>query len=199
MAVESEGSDSSTEDRSISLARANVLTLVFSLPLAAVLWIAYSRLHPDVPVAAQLGNLPALVSLLLAVAVAVPLHEAIHALGWSLFGRVPLRRVRFGIAARTLNPYAHLPDAIPARAYRWGTALPGLTLGLLPYLAAMAAGSAWWMLFGLTLTLAAGGDALVLWLLRGVPPQALVLDHPSRAGCLVISHQTPPLIPASNL
>jgi len=188
-----------TEDRSVSLARANALSLAFSLPLAAVLWIAYAWLHPDVSVAAQLGNLPALLSLLAAVAAAVPLHEAIHALGWSLFGRVPLRRVRFGIAARTLNPYAHLPDAIPARAYRWGTALPGLTLGLLPYLAALAAGSAWWMLFGLTLTLAAGGDLLVLWLLRGVEPQALVLDHPSRAGCLVIRSQTPPLTPASNL
>jgi hypothetical protein len=41
------------------------------------------------------------------------------------------------------------------------------------------------MAFGLLFTFAAGGDALVLWLLRGVAPHRLVEDHPTRAGCFV--------------
>ena len=192
MAGESAGAISPTEDRSISLGRANLLALAISIPVAAVLWVAYSMLQSGRPLSAPLMSPPGLASLLAAIVIAVPLHEAIHALAWAVCGRVALRRVKFGMATRTLNPYAHLLDPIPARAYRWGTAMPGLILGLLPCLAALAAGSAWWMLFGLTLTLAAGGDLLVLWLLRGVDPRSRVLDHPSRAGCLVMERRLAP-------
>ena len=179
------------EDHSIALALANARALAISIPLTITLWGLYAWFQPDDPLLEPLGTLSALASLLLAIVVAVSIHEAIHGLGWALFGRAPLRRVRFGLAARTLNPFAHMLDPIPARAYRWGTALPGLILGLLPCATALAAGSAWWMLFGLTLTLAAGGDMLVLWLLRGVDGNALVIDHPSRAGCLVLRGEQP--------
>jgi len=33
--------------------------------------------------------------------------------------------------------------------------------------------------------MAAVGDAMVLWLLRGVPGDTLVEDHPDRVGCLL--------------
>ena len=39
---------------------------------------------------------------------------------------------------------------------------------------------------------AAGGDWLVLWLLRGVSPGAFVEDHPTRAGCYVLEPEQPP-------
>jgi hypothetical protein len=42
----------------------------------------------------------------------------------------------------------------------------------------------------LIFTLAAGGDALILWLLRGVPAGRLVRDHPSKPGCLVLPERT---------
>jgi len=35
---------------------------------------------------------------------------------------------------------------------------------------------------------AAGGDLLVLWVIRNVDARAMVQDHPSRAGCLVVGH-----------
>jgi hypothetical protein len=41
--------------------------------------------------------------------------------------------------------------------------------------------------FSLIHTAAAGGDWLILWLIRGVKAGSLVEDHPSNAGCYVLA------------
>ena len=63
--------------------------------------------------------------------------------------------------------------------------MPGLVVGLLPSLVGIATGNGWIMLFGLFFTFAAGGDLLVLWLIRKVDAKVLVEDHPTNAGCYV--------------
>src|SRR5690606_25530349 len=112
-------------------------------------------------------------------------HEALHALAWRLAGRVPAETVRLGFQWKTLTPYAHCAVPMAAGPYRIGAAVPGVVLGVLPALLGLATGSGALFLFGLLFTLAAGGDALILWLLRDVPADRLVADHPERAGCYV--------------
>lgn len=41
--------------------------------------------------------------------------------------------------------------------------------------------------FGLFFILAAGGDILILWLLRNVKSSSFVQDHPTRVGCYILS------------
>ena len=41
--------------------------------------------------------------------------------------------------------------------------------------------------FGFLMLVAAAGDVLILWVLRGVPPRAWVQDHPRQVGCLVVA------------
>ena len=62
----------------------------------------------------------------------------------------------------------------------------GLLLGILPYLFSLllADGNLFW--FGLFHTSAAGGDWLILWLLRNIRAGSLVEDHPTHAGCYVL-------------
>jgi hypothetical protein len=112
-------------------------------------------------------------------------HELLHAATWMLTGTVPRRSIRFGIQWKTVTPYAHCSVPMPARAYRVGAAVPGVLLGLLPAAIGLVAGDAAWMLYGTFFTIAAAGDAIVLWVLRGIPGTALVEDHPTRAGCYV--------------
>jgi hypothetical protein len=149
-----------------------------------VLFLAFSALAP----AASRGAfaLPSTLLYLGFLLVGIFAHEAIHGLAWALFGRLPLRRIRFGFKLMTLTPYAHALDPLPAGAYRLGALLPAILLGVVPFVAGTLIGSLPLALFGMLFILAAGGDLLVLWLIRGVDPQALVLDHPSRAGCIVL-------------
>lgn len=114
----------------------------------------------------------------------IVVHEALHALAW-LVGGVDRRHVAFGINWKAGAPYAHCGAAMSARLYRVSAAVPGVVLGLAPVAVSWATGSGALFYFGLLFTLAASGDALILWLLRGVPPDHLVRDHPTQAGCLL--------------
>ena len=166
------------QDLSISLARANVYTLAVSVPLVGLMLLAYIELSPAGFVPANTPTLPAWLLFLVLLVAGILAHEAIHGLAWSFFGRLPLRRIRFGFQASTLTPYAHALDPLTARAYRIGAVLPALLLGGLPFVVGTVIGSASLALFGMIFVFAAGGDVLVLWLIRGVDPRALVQDHP---------------------
>jgi Putative zincin peptidase len=173
------------QDLSISLARANVYTLAISLPLLGLMLAAYLLLSPADGVPAGLSLVSALFFVAL-IAAGILVHEAVHGLAWAAFGRLPLKRIRFGFHVSTLTPYAHALDPMSVRAYRLGALMPALLLGALPFAIGTAIGSAWLALYGTIFVFAAGGDLLILWLIRSVDRRALVLDHPSRAGCIVL-------------
>jgi hypothetical protein len=172
-------------DLSISIARATVYALGLSLPLVGLMLLAYLTLSPAGAVSSTL-TVPSMLVFLVVLIGGILAHEAIHGLAWACFGRLPLRRIRFGFQAATLTPYAHALDPLPARAYRLGGVMPAILLGGLPFAVGTGLGSPPLALFGMIFVLAAGGDLLVLWLIRAVDAGALVQDHPSRAGCIVL-------------
>jgi uncharacterized protein (TIGR04206 family) len=71
------------------------------------------------------------------------------------------------------------------RPYRIGSYMPGLLLGILPWLVSLFTGDVLLFLFGFLYTSAAGGDLLILWIIRNVKPNTLVEDHPTNAGCYI--------------
>lgn len=176
---------------SIDMARANLLgfplALVTVLPLVLVHgllwgWVAVAEAFRDF-----WGNFLGYLPLVIA---GIVLHEGVHALTWGVCGGHGLRSVRIGFQWKTLTPFAHSKVPIAAWAYRLGAAMPGLLTGVLPSLAASLAGMPALAGFGWFMTFCAGGDLLVLLLLRGVPANALVEDHPTRAGCRLVSDAT---------
>lgn len=114
------------------------------------------------------------------------LHELIHGFSWAYFGHKPLNAIKFGFQWKTLTPYAHCHEPMEVQAYRLGGIMPLLVLGLLPSLIGIGSGNGWLMFFGFLFTMAAGGDLLVLWLIRDVKPGQIVEDHPTQAGCYLI-------------
>jgi hypothetical protein len=174
------------EDVSMSLARANVIGSVAAVPAIVVLMIIFRLAAPHV--SGQVGSirLGTLVGVLLACLPGILLHEAIHGAAWRVLGRQGPGQVRFGFHRETLTPYAHSLAPMSAWVYRAGAGLPAVLLGVGPYVAGILLGSFAMSLFGALFIVAASGDLLVLWLLRKVRGDALVLDHPSRAGCLVV-------------
>lgn len=80
----------------------------------------------------------------------------------------------------------HCTEPLEVKAYRIGACLPGVLLGVVPALIGIISGSGELLLWGLLFTLAARGDMLVVWLIRHVPAEQLIEDHPHCAGCYVI-------------
>lgn len=176
------------KDRSVSLLAANLLAPVMALPPIALLLILYIKVWGYEGVFGWLQTLsgPRALAAVAALLVSVPVHELIHGVSYAIFGRKPLATVRLRFELKALAPYVHLEERIGVRPYRLAILMPALILGLLPSLAGLLTGSAWALAFGLSSILAAGGDMVILWVLRGVAPGSLVEDHPTRAGCYVI-------------
>lgn len=178
------------EDRSISMARANLygLALIAPLLLLAVpfglIWGGGALQEGLLAFAAPWSFVPVLL-------LGVVAHEALHAAAWVWLGGKPWSAIRFGFQLKTLTPYAHCTEPIEVRAYRAGAAAPGVVLGLLPLVVATAVGNGWLLWFGLFFTLAAVGDLVILWTLRGVEAGRLIVDHPTRAGCYVLAPGAP--------
>lgn len=119
---------------------------------------------------------------LLFVVVGAVVHEGLHALGWMVAGRIPVRSFRFGVMWRYGTLYAHCDRPMSMRAYRVGGALPGILTGVAPWVAGLALDHTSLALAGALLTAGAAGDGAVLWASRAVAGATLVEDHPTEVG-----------------
>jgi hypothetical protein len=177
------------KDYSLSILKANLYLTPLGIALVLLMPLPFLQIWG----AARVFNLNWLVvhplNLLLALAVlfaSMLLHELLHAIGWTFFGRQPWSAIRFGMFWPALTPYTHLEVPIEINAYRIGGVLPGLFTGVLPYLIGLLLGNAAWLWLGILMTTGACGDLLSLWLLRRLPAGTMVQDHPSRLGCIVV-------------
>jgi hypothetical protein len=168
-------------DLSISMARANVIVLFTSIPVALLQFLSFVMLHGMDNLGTMWGS-----TLLIAVLLGVLVHELIHGISWVIFGHKPFSAIKFGFQWKTITPYAHLKEPVEVNAYRIGGFMPGFILGILPYILSLVLGDANLFWFSLVHTAAAGGDWLILWLIRNVKAGTLVEDHPTNAGCYVI-------------
>ncbi|MEM6785057.1 MAG: DUF3267 domain-containing protein [Bacteroidota bacterium] len=164
---------------------ANLLALVLILPVGALLLAGHIATHGIVDLARGFDGWIAGGRWVAGIALGTVLHEALHGLAWKAASGVSWSSITFGFNWKAFAPYAHCRVPMPARAYRIGAAAPGLVLGLAPALVGVATGWGMWTAFGFLFTVAAGGDAVTLWVLRRVPGAGLVEDHPTRAGCVV--------------
>lgn len=169
-------------DLSISMARANMIALFVIIPLAVVQFAAFYAIHG----AQRMQPTWSVAALIVVVLLGIVVHELIHGLAWMIFGRKSFSAIKFGFQWKTLTPYAHLREPVEVNAYRIGAFMPGLILGILAYILSLVLGHADLFWFSLVHTSAAGGDWLVLWLIRHVKAGAQVEDHPANAGCYVL-------------
>ena len=176
-----------TGDYSVSMGVATAAAILVAVPPLAALAGLHRVLNGPGSVGAALDAflatpwvwIPALIFGIVA-------HELIHGLAWAAAGKLPLRAIRFGMSWKALSPHAQCTVPLPVSAYRRGAAAPGLVLGLVPAIAGSLLGEGGVAAFGWLMTLGAGGDIVVLWLLRKLPGHVRVEDHPTRAGCVAV-------------
>jgi hypothetical protein len=170
-------------DRSISIGTASIISTIVVIPILLLLTVVYSVTWGVEDFFEGLTQFTRWQSFLPAILLGVPIHEGIHGLTWMWLGKVSRKHIKFGV--KYLTPYAHCEIPMSARAYRTGAMMPAAFLGLLPYSIGLLVGNGWLTVFGLVFLFAAGGDLLILWILRSVKADAMVEDHPSRVGCYV--------------
>jgi hypothetical protein len=173
------------KDLSIPITSAYAYMLPIVMPLLGVMIAVHILIWGVGDLIEGLSQLAQLQSAIPVLVLGIPLHEFIHAFSWVLFGGISFQEINFGFDWKSLAPYAHATEPLKARAYRLGAAMPALLMGGLPYLIGIISGWAWFTNFGIFYVLAAGGDLVVLWLLRDLDGEARVEDHPTRAGCYV--------------
>ena len=174
------------QDLSISILAANIYGTIAGLLPTLVIVALFSlrwlgRIVPQGSLSFQ--GTGGFLLFLAVLVVGIVVHEGLHALGWILFAGQARDTIKFGF--KQLTPYAHARQPMPITGYRLAILLPGLLLGIVPALVAIATGSTFLLAVGVFFTFTAGGDFLILWLLRRVPRSARVQDHPERVGCYV--------------
>lgn len=169
-------------DLSISMARANIIVLFISIPVVILQFSIFSLVHG----AEELETTWNFVVLIIVVLLGVVIHELIHGISWVIFGSKQFSAIKFGFQWKTVTPYAHLKEPVDVSAYRIGAFMPGFILGILTYILSILFGDGNLFWFSLVHTAAAGGDWLILWLIRNVKNGMQVEDHPTNAGCYVI-------------
>ncbi|MFC1879585.1 DUF3267 domain-containing protein [Chloroflexota bacterium] len=171
----------------VSMLRANIFVILWLPPVLLIIVLPYLLIWGTSSLSRLLEptqeGLGALLALLLGGTI---VRELLHGLTWQIAGKLPRKAIKYSIHWKTLTPYAHCKIPIEIQTYRLGDAMPGLILGLLPAVLALLTGSGWLLAFGVIFTWGAGGDLLIIWLLRNVQPGALIEDHPSEAGCYVV-------------
>jgi hypothetical protein len=183
-----ENGEQQWEERIIPNDKINIIGLFSMLPLALVAAVPFGLIHGGRAIGLGFSWMvenPFLLAVILFGSIII--HEALHALGWALFGRISLKEMKFGILKG--NPYTHVKVPISARGYKLGGALPGFVLGVVPGLISLINGSGPLMLFAAVMLAAAAGDVIMLWLLHDLQPDTLVRDHPSAVGCLVLKEK----------
>jgi hypothetical protein len=175
----------------LGIVEANVYSLILFLPFLIVFAGGYVLLwYPKIlewSIKSCLGeNILQVVLTPVIIVLGIVAHELIHGLVWGLWNRKGFRAIKFGVIWSMLTPYCHCEVPLKINAYRWGALMPGIVLGFLPSIYSLFSGDFGALLFGLFFTLAAGGDFLMIWVLRKVKNHTLVQDHPSKLGCYLI-------------
>jgi len=129
------------------------------------------------------GSIPSAGALFVAYVASAPVHERLHIIGYRWIGRVApsaTRIVWFGLIGVA---ECHAPMRV--WPYRWSIALPGLVLGVVPFVIGLVAGEPWPSAFGAFCIGAAMADVRVLWTIRRLPAAASIEMQP-RLGAFVI-------------
>jgi len=187
--------DFEKEKKTISLAKANIYSALLLVPTVIIylipfylLWKEQLSLEAFNNLFAQFGVTTGLVTGLLFIvvmAVGVVIHELIHGITWAIFAEKGFQSIKFGVLKEMLTPYCHCREPLKLRPYMLGAIMPGLVMGVLPWLISLLTGSVPLLVFSIFFTLAAMGDLMIIHLIYQEDKQSYVLDHPSEAGCYV--------------
>jgi hypothetical protein len=182
--------DSEKREIALTANKAQVYAIIITLPILILIFVIYYLLWDQNISGIQFARaVPTALWIGILILVGIVVHELLHGLTWGLFAKRGFKSIKFGVIWTALTPYCHCTDPLKLKHYLLGGLMPGLVLGLIPSFISIFSGNLSYLLFGLFFTLAAGGDFLIIWMLRKENKDSYVLDHPDKIGCFIIGKQ----------
>ncbi|MDA3891393.1 MAG: DUF3267 domain-containing protein [Salinivirgaceae bacterium] len=116
----------------------------------------------------------------------IPIHEFLHAATWMVLQTEGFENIKFGFNWQSLTPYTHYTKPMVIWKYRWGGAIPGLFMGVIPIILSFVFSNASLNFIGFLFSWAAMGDVISLWMTRKYKANQIVKDHPDELGVIII-------------
>lgn len=114
------------------------------------------------------------------------LHELLHAIGFLIFGKVNWSDIAFGVKWKSLTPYGYCKIPVKAIVYIIALILPTIILGVIPLTISLLIKAKYLYLIGTLMIVGGFGDMIVVWMIRDVPKERMLIDHPRKLGCLMV-------------
>lgn len=168
------------EKLTINVFKANVYAILMGIPILIVYGIPYYLAGHKIAKNSLDGY-----TLIIGLIIGVFIHELLHGITWAKFAKNGFNSIKFGIMWKMLTPYCHCKEPLLVKQYLWGAIMPAIVLGFIPAIGAIIFGIYQLLAFALIFTIAAGGDFMIIYLLRNEDKNTLVQDHPSEAGCFI--------------
>jgi hypothetical protein len=180
------------EEMTIDAAKAQVTSIVYFIPFVILFGPLYYFLWSDGTLdifknlfPKEMNGLTTSAVMILVILVGIVLHELIHGITWCLFAKEGFKSIKFGVIWKAVTPYCHCKEPLKVKNYIIGAIMPALLLGILPTILALITGNIQLFAFGMFFTMAAGGDFMMINMIRKLDMDMLTQDHPSKIGCIV--------------
>jgi len=187
--------DYTKEEKTISFVNANLYAILGIIPIALIMGLPFYLIWNDSLTSGSFSLSTEAFArnylwegapvILIALLVGIVVHELIHGITWFAVSGNSWKTIKFGFQLKTFTPYCHCKEPMKIKHYLLGAAMPAIILGIIPAIVAWINGDVALLTFGMFFTLAAGGDFMILYLLRNERMNDYALDHPSAAGCFV--------------
>ena len=176
-------------DLTISIAKANTVGLLVTLPVILVIYVIYQLVNHDFDFE-SIDNLPwpdyvNLIIFLGSMVLFILIHEGIHGLCWSFGTSNHLKDIEFGFIVQMVTPYATCKVPLSKPMYIFGSLMPMTILGVIPSIAMIFVGNGLFLSIFLIQILCGAGDFLIsLKLLKysSKGKDVVLLDHPYECG-----------------
>ena len=184
----------------ISIVKANIIAIIGIIPVLLIFGLPYfllwgskynidsvtEILHHSSPKSLLYGLLYAFIIIIIGAII----HELLHGITWSFFTKERWKSIHFGFIWQMLTPYCHCSEPLPLKHYIAGAVIPGIILGQIPAIISIIIGNIYLLAFGVFFTLAAFGDFIIIYKLRNLDSNTMILDHETEAGCWVYRNLT---------
>lgn len=167
---------------------ANIKTIRLIVPIILLFGIPYYFLWEEQFSIKLITNIASKTwQILVFIVIGAILHELIHGFFWAINLKDGFKSIKIGMMWKYLTPYCHCKKPLKMKHYRLGAIMPAILLGFIPAVLSLFLGHLGLFGFGVFFSIAAGGDLLMIWLLRNEDKDDLVQDHPDKIGCLILN------------